>query len=133
MRRELALTIALVTLCGIGCGSASSGDAAVDPDVDADVDGGTDADADSDGAADADVDIASSDGTSWSALPTPSRFVRGLEWRGVLYAGSSDRTSSGAAGVWRLDGQSTQIPEQYVKVTLDWACAREPARWAARG
>ncbi len=50
--------------------------------------------------------ISSSDGTSWTPVETPSRFFRGYSWDGYLWIASTDRSSNGAAGVWRFDGSN---------------------------
>ncbi len=48
--------------------------------------------------------LLSTDGTSWSAYETATRFFRGHSWGGTLWLASTDRSSSGASGVWRWNG-----------------------------
>jgi len=48
--------------------------------------------------------LSSTNGTSWTATPTETRFFRAHSWGGQLWVASTDRSSHGEAGIWRFDG-----------------------------
>jgi len=68
--------------------------------------------------------ISSADGTNWTTETTPTRMFRGYSWNGTLWLASADRSSTGAAGVWRFDGSDyTQVHSEsrhYVTEITDW-------------
>jgi hypothetical protein len=52
--------------------------------------------------------LSSTDGTSWTATRTETRFFRAHSWSGYLWVASTDRSSHGEAGIWRFDGAEFQ-------------------------
>ena len=78
--------------------------------------------------------LSSTNGAEWSAHTTPSRFFRGRSWGDALWIGSSDRTSSGIAGIWRYSGGEEgdaelvqEIGKHYVTALAPW----DGKLWAA--
>lgn len=66
----------------------------------------------------------SMDGLDWSEAPTPTRFFRSHVWDGDLWLSSTERSSNGAAGVWRSDGVSFEqvysATQPYVTELTHW-------------
>ena len=57
--------------------------------------------------------LSSTNGTSWTATRTPTRFFRAHSWGGYLWLASTDRNSDGGAGIWRYDGaQISQVHQE---------------------
>jgi len=75
--------------------------------------------------------LRSVDGFGWSRTPTPSRFFRAYDDGDTLWVGSSSRTSTGVAGVWRIDdGQTPQLVHETHQAYVTRITRWRGALWA---
>lgn len=64
--------------------------------------------------------LVSDDGEAWRLEETPSRYLRAFSWNGSLYAGATDYSSDGPAGIYRDGAPVFPVSEHYVTDIQDW-------------